>query len=289
MTDVELTHVKVKRAMSPQEADAYVGQMVPELEPKMPHAGPVLLHDDDGPVMIYRPLPHIAELRQAILRTDMQTTYRSSGITNLSRTFGMAPRKPIQWREGCAPTSLARDEPDIMNVLTWYAGVLRDILHTTLPDIEAMGQHALAPVLPEWRLTDDSLWTSGVINKSSQLPYHRDRFNFDAWSAMPVLRRGARGGYLAVPEYDMVVPCRDGWGLFWSGYRLVHGVTPIHAKEKDAYRFTVVYYALKGMKDCHTAAKELEYAQKKRTEREQASERPPQAHQDDDGNPYGDF
>jgi hypothetical protein len=39
--------------------------------------------------------------------------------------------------------------------------------------------------------------------------------------------------------------------------------------QKDAYRFSVVYYALRGMKDCHTTAlEERQYAQKKRTERE---------------------
>jgi hypothetical protein len=88
------------------------------------------------------------------------------------------------------------------------------------------------------------------------------------WSAMPVIRRGIRGGYLSIPEYDVCIECRDGWVLFFPGFRLLHGVTPIAHVSKDAYRFTVVYYCLRGMKDCFTYAVEQAEARKRRTERE---------------------
>jgi hypothetical protein len=123
-------------------------------------------------------------------------------------------------------------------------------------------------VLPDWRLTDHALWTSGVINKESPLPYHRDGNNFDAWSVMPVVRRGVRGGHLHLPEYDMVVPCRDGYAVAFYGKRLVHGVTPMERTTPDAYRVSVVYYALRGLKDCHTFAAETARAAVRRTERE---------------------
>lgn len=41
-------------------------------------------------------------------------------------------------------------------------------------------------------------------------------------------------------------------------------------KQPDGYRYSVVYYALKGMKDCFTHAVETAYALRKRTEREQS-------------------
>ena len=37
---------------------------------------------------------------------------------------------------------------------------------------------------------------------------------------------------------------------------------------EDAYRYSVVYYALRGMKDCHTTALEQARGWRKRTERE---------------------
>jgi hypothetical protein len=117
-------------------------------------------------------------------------------------------------------------------------------------------------------MAEGSVWTSGVINKTSTLPYHRDGFNFDVWSSMPVLRRAVAGGFLDFPEYGLVSASRDGTALFFNGYRNVHGVTPLALTEKDGYRFSIVYYSLRGMKDCFTYAVEQKRAQAKRTERE---------------------
>jgi hypothetical protein len=76
------------------------------------------------------------------------------------------------------------------------------------------------------------------------------------------------GGYLSVPEYGLVCACRDGYAVFFPGHELVHGVTPMQTTAPDGYRYSVVYYALRGMKDCFTAAMETQHAKKKRTERE---------------------
>ena len=86
---------------------------------------------------------------------------------------------------------------------------------------------------------------------------------------MPVLRRGVRGGALHLPEYDLTVACRDGWVVAFNGYELWHGVTPIELAEEDAYRISVVYYSLRGMKDCFSYAIEKSEGAIRRTSREQ--------------------
>ena len=55
---------------------------------------------------------------------------------------------------------------------------------------------------------------------------------------------------------------------WFCGKELVHGVTPMWTKGPDAYRFSVVYYALKGMKDCRTVAEETTQSAARRTARE---------------------
>lgn len=245
------------------------GTPVPALKPNI--TSPCIVTDSTTgkPVLAYLKAPDVGTLRRAILSTPMTTTYRaSSGMSNSSRVFGMAPRKPTQWREGCAPTSLSVERPDVSAFLADYATSLASMLSEFYPVQAHADAVTIKQVLPEWRLTEDALWTSGVINRSSSLPYHFDTNNFDAWSAMPVLRRGVTGGYLHIPEYDFVVECRDGMVLFWSGYQLLHGVTPMTVTQPDGYRYTVVYYALKGMKDCFTHAVEQQHARLKRTERE---------------------
>jgi hypothetical protein len=40
------------------------------------------------------------------------------------------------------------------------------------------------------------------------------------------------------------------------------------ARQKDGYRYSIVYYAKRGMKDCHTYAVEIGEARRKRKDRE---------------------
>ncbi len=121
---------------------------------------------------------------------------------------------------------------------------------------------------PDWRLGDHTAWTSGVVNRTSKLPYHRDRGNFPVWSAMPVVRRGVTGGHLHLPEYGATIACRDGWAVFFGGWQLVHGVTPMRLTAPDGYRYSIVYYSLRAMRDCATTAVETRQAWAKRTARE---------------------
>ena len=160
------------------------------------------------------------------------------------------------------------EQPEEHDVLVQTADILGDIMREIAPEIYEKDASETSAVADEWRISERSLWTSGVVNKTSTLPYHYDGNNFDMWSAMPVVRRGTRGGYLSIPEFDAVIECRDGWVLFFPGFRLLHGVTPIQHITKDAYRYTVVYYCLRGMKDCFTYAVEQAEARKRRTERE---------------------
>jgi len=227
--------------------------------------------ETDEAVVVYAPfVGNIAKYRQAILNAPMTTTPRAqTGFRNISRVFGNAPRASFKRRESCRAASLAYDAPDIHNELIEITDNLVEMLKKYVPEQFELDILEMEQVEQDWRISKNSLWTSGVINKASALPYHRDRNNFETWSAMPVIRRGMRGGMLHMYGYDQTVECRDGSVTMFNGYRYVHGVTPMKPVQKDAYRFSVVYYALRGMKDCHTTAlEERQYAQKKRTERE---------------------
>ncbi len=269
----ELPVHRIKRVMSEEEASALVGTTVPSYEPTCYDAGIWIDDDTEEIVFVYFPMEEeVNLLRAAVLNIDYGTIVRqSTGMRNKSRTFGMAPRKVYQRRESCRPTSLAFEQPNEHAVLVAFSQKFAEMYKEFAPDLYESDKKNLAEagLADEWRLTDDALWTSGVINKSSTLPYHRDGFNFATWSAMPVIRKRMDGGYLTLPEYDFTCSCRDGWVTFFAGYKYVHGVTPMTPKSKDAYRYSVVYYALKGMKDCFTYAVETATGKEKRTEREE--------------------
>lgn len=262
--------VKVERVMSPDQATKMVGDTVQDL-PGNVEVGTIFEDADTGePLVAYLPLEDPAPLRRAVTKIDTgaglgrQKNYRSA-----SRTFGYTPRRPIVLREGCTTTTLARDHPDIEETLERYADQFSATMMEIDPELVEEGQRELENVLPEWRMGEAKLWTSGVVNDTAQLPYHRDGFNFPTWSAMPVVRRGVRGGGLHLPEYDIVLPCADSTVTYFAGWKYVHGVTPLHRVKKDeGYRISVVYYALKGMKNCREYAEEQAYARQARTKRE---------------------
>lgn len=272
-TALDLPVIEVKRVIDKKVAREKKGEIVPDIEPDIKEAGIYVDADTKEPFLVYMPMPDdmVPELRNAVRDVRYSATgvtRQNSGIQNNSRTFGMAPRKPFQTREACRPTSLSYEQPDVHKVLERTADRLSQIMRQIAPEVYDADKAETSEVSDEWRISEDSLWTSGVINKTSTLPYHYDGNNFDMWSAMPVIRRGTRGGALSMPEYGITVECRDGWVLFFPGFRLLHGVTPIAHVTKDAYRYTVVYYCLRGMKDCFTYAVEQAEARKRRTERE---------------------
>ncbi|AYB70544.1 hypothetical protein SEA_SERENDIPITOUS_2 [Mycobacterium phage Serendipitous] len=266
-----MIELNLPRRCSADEATTTVGDTVPAREPSPLKPGTVVRDAHTGEIVLgYMKMPEASMLRRAVLALDCGSgTQRTNNYRSKSKTFGFAPRRPVTRREACTMTTTGRDHPEIERVLESYADKLAGMLGEVDPALVQHGLDELAEVKPEWRLGETKLWTSGVVNDTAQLPYHRDGFNFPVWSAMPVLRRGTRGGHLHLPEYDLVVPCDDSSVTLFQGSRYVHGVTPItRVKRGEGYRVSVVYYALRGMKNCFDAATEAAYGRQRRTERE---------------------
>lgn len=269
----------VRRVLQAAEASALVGETVatepgPPTVPRVEPDRPAYLVDETtgSTIAIVTVLPRdrIATLRRAVLGLEMATVARMSNrMAGQGRTFGWAPRRVVNGRESCRATSANRDFPGSYAVLDELADHLTGQFGELLPARARNDKELLAQeVKTDWRMGDSSLWTSGVVNRSSLLPYHRDSMNFHTWSAMPTLRYGMDGGYLHIPEYDIVFPCRDGEVTWFCGRALVHGVTPMRLRKRDAYRYSIVYYALSGMRNCRTFAQETAEAAQRRTERE---------------------
>lgn len=260
----------VTRTRTADEATALVGLGVPDIPANITDAGVYVDTDTHAPAFAYLPLAAWVRvlLRRNIVGYRVSAVTRNANYSTKSTTFGYSPRAAINRREGCQLSAFGRDETEREAALDSTANVLQHMMNDIDPAVVDRDRDRLSVIKPDWFLGEQELWTSGVINQDSQLPYHRDSFNFPTWSAMPVLRRGMDGGHLHIPEYDVVIGCRDGWAVFFPGHDLVHGVTPMRPRVKDAYRYSIVYYALRGMKDCHTAAEETAYARRRRTERE---------------------
>lgn len=273
------TTIHARRVATAQEATALVGTAVLDTEPNVPSPKT----SDDRTVIVDPDLGEVIgiitkldkdwtrNLRRSVTGIEMGSVARMGGrMAGGGRTFGWSPKRVMNGRETCRAASAAMNFPSEHETLSSLSKHLTETFDELLPDRAAADHATLAEVLEDWKMEEGALWTSGVINKSATLPYHRDGMNFHTWSAMPSLRYGMAGGHLHLPEYDITFPVRDGEVTWFCGKDLVHGVTPMAIKKgvKDAYRYSIVYYALSGMKDCRTFAEETTISAQLRTERE---------------------
>jgi hypothetical protein len=176
---------------------------------------------------------------------------RASGIVITHHTFGFTPPVPIRRRFGCSKSALNASHPDVIDVLDEFSSYAMAEFEGQLPDEAARTVQAVEALVPEaWRMKG-SPWTSGIINNTASLPYHKDSGNVvGSWSAMLGSRSDVSGGYLHLFDYDCYFAVPDGSLSLFDGQGVVHGVTPMRAESFDAYRYTTVCYAKRSMSKC---------------------------------------
>lgn len=216
-------------------------------------------------------LGHLArELRYKVKWDDVAVSTsqsRMSGIRTVSRVFGFTGPKPLRRRYGGSVAQLHRENPR-----------LAQLLEDVTPDLWIMFERAAkVQAADHWarvatRVHEDwwfarQAWTSGVINRTSLLPYHRDSGNIaGTWSAMLCLRRGISGGHLTLPEYGVTLAIANHSVTVFNGQQQWHGVTPM-VERGNGYRFTLVWYAKSDLAQCGPAKDEAHRAALAATEK----------------------
>ena len=167
----------------------------------------------------------------------------------------------VRRRYGCTPANLDRDNPGLANLLGEISLSNFELFKEI--DLHRANEHKRIvdeAINPDW-LIAGSPYTSGVINNSAALPYHKDSGNLiGSWSAMLSIRKNMNGGHLHLPEYGVTFGIPDRSVTIFNGQALWHGVTPMIAAKKDAYRFTIVWYAKKKICQCGCAKDEANRA-----------------------------
>lgn len=194
---------------------------------------------------------------------------RLSGIRNANRTFGTMQPVPLRRRWGCSRCTFNTDHPYVLTALEEVARQLWDAFVRHAP-ADAAAHLALVEkaIHRDWWL-GATPWTSGIINQTAALPYHRDAGNLkDAWSAQLVVRRNTAGGLLHLPEYDAYLACGHRSAIIFRGQSAWHGVTPIRATAPRSNRYSIVFYTKSGIQACGPAKDEARRAALARTARE---------------------
>lgn len=186
---------------------------------------------------------------------------RLSGIKSANRVFGTLEPNKLRRRYGCTPAMLDKENPELAELLGQISLSNFDLFKEI--DSQRAAEHeriVRSEIHPDW-LIAGSPYTSGVINNSAALPYHKDSGNLiGSWSAMLSIRKNMEGGHLHLPEYGVTLGIPDRSVTIFNGQALWHGVTPMIAAKKDAYRFTIVWYAKKKICQCISSKDELQRA-----------------------------
>lgn len=241
-------------------ARALVGKAVKES-----HAGIMVKNDtvvyiDGSPQILYTKLKFdLSNVLWACQNMSYKKDMRTMGMISNSSIFGFMPRRPL-YHDYCHAAASQIEFPKATFFLEQAAQQLAEIYAQYFPEVYAKHQEiAERKILASWRMNGgNSIFSSGIVNKDNQLPYHKDAGNFPGvYSNMIGLKNGIGGGHLICPEYGLKFEIADGSLLIFNGQEILHGVSPIIKKSEDSYRYTVVYYTMQQMWKCLPLKEEI--------------------------------
>jgi hypothetical protein len=222
-----------------------------------------ILYDGESRIGFYAP--------SAVETTNLRRSLQSAAMNKFSRmqkvgafvsrsiAFGYKPRSGLR-QNGCGPNNFATRYPETHHLLSSVGQKVQGIYARLLPQEIVKHEEEATRVRPEYRI-GGTVFTSGIINRTSPLPYHLDTGNVrGVRSALLGLRKNVIGGYLVLPEYRVALRIGDGSLSVFDGQSVIHGVTPMRKTSEDGERYSIVFYTIEKMWKCATSAEELEWA-----------------------------
>jgi hypothetical protein len=216
----------------------------------------------------FRQLPELPQdLVSAFFATNYGETARTAGLVTRSRVLGAQPRVTIR-RDYCTQASMSWEQPAEHAVYLRYARLAAAEYKRADSERYARTERLVSRVLPEWRI-EGTPFTSGIVNQDNPLRYHHDVGNFrDGWSCMYAVAHDCAGGLLVLPELRLAFSFERPALIMFDGAGLLHGVTALEKHSVQAWRYSVVFYALQGMCKCLSAQEELSRIRRLRVARE---------------------
>jgi len=208
-------------------------------------------------------------IRAASLNTKFVKTYRTSkALPTQSSVFGSLPRIALR-NDYCRFSEKTKNETNNTAALFNFLPKLTEIYKEFLPqqfdhDLQVIEEQ----VNDDYKLQEETPFTTANINVNHAIKYHKDTGNFRGnLSNVLILRDGIIGGELVFPEYGFALAQEDGYLAIFDGQNEIHGCMPLIQTKKNPYRASIVYYTLENMKHCYPFEMELARIQKLATTR----------------------
>lgn len=263
-----MKHITLNSVMTTEKAEEYLKRPAEVSHAPLVVDEEFIAVDENGTVqLVYMQLPEddmYEKLRQVLKTLKYGKSTRVSGLATESTIFGFQPPVEIRMRPYCSPTTLRSENPKIDAFLALYCEkVIMPLFREHYAHNLEEHMEAIKEVKPDW-IMKGTIFTGGVINNSNQLNYHYDIQNLKgSINAMLYFVRNMAGGELVIPKFGVSIMPKDRYVLLFRN-DLVHGVSPMTKINKDAYRYSIVYYANNRMQHCGTMQEELAKARSKK-------------------------
>lgn len=227
----------------------------------------VYVDDNEYPSVVYCELDEkLPALVEACKSMKYGVTHRTQGLRTRSKTFGYMPAAAVYQQDACRVVHMAHEYPQQHAVLCSSAKLLSALYKKHNPKVFMEHLEKTKIVVDNYKLSNTP-FTSGIVNKDTQIAYHYDTGNFkDVWSNMFTFKEHVIGGNLTCPQLGLTFMLRDHSVLMFDGQNVLHGVTPFVKTRISGYRYTIVYYSLQKMWKCLPPAEEIARADKKQRE-----------------------
>lgn len=229
---------------------------------------PMAVHVGGALAVVYLPFAQTTELLTAVKSIKFGgLTGRTGGMAGTSRIFGFCPRRTLR-ADYCTSAAMAQEEPSANAIFFKWGAIFSEALREANPAVHAQQVAQLAQVRPEWRIPG-AVFTQGIVNENNILSYHRDAGNFpESWSVMATLAYDVEGGELVLPALDLAFDYTKPAITMFCGAEYIHGVAPLRRRSASSYRYSIVYYANRGMCKCGSVQDELARIRTVKTDRE---------------------
>ena len=221
----------------------------------------VYVGDNELPSVVYCEIDQkLQDIVDACQSMKYGVSHRTRGMLQKSRTFGYMPATPVYQQDTCRVVQMAHEYPKQHAIFCEAAKLLAALYEQHNPSVYMEHQEKAKVVLDNYKLYDTP-FTSGIVNKDTQLPYHHDTGNFkNVWSNMFTFKDKIIGGNLTCPQLGLTFMLRDHSVLMFDGQNVLHGVTPFVKTHESGYRYTLVYYSLQQMWKCLPPEEEIKRA-----------------------------
>lgn len=156
--------------------------------------------------------------------------------------IGLLPKNVTMKRMGIRPSATELEHPEFAGAVIRCMDVIWEQVREDCPEIYEDMESA-PRVDDEWTL-GDTPFTTAQVNLTAALPYHMDRGNLP-WSpcSMLIMSTRSEGGWLHVPQLNLLVEGKDGTVVTFYQDSLWHGVTPISVSSRlGSARISIVGY-----------------------------------------------